>query len=92
VSSDLARPRVNLNQGQGQLVVYSALEVASPVGSQFPTHTGYEIYGINENLVRRVDNRSGSFYQTPATACLPAGEYEVKARATNHGWSQFPLS
>lgn len=91
VGPDLARPRVNLSQGQGQLVVYSALDVVSPVGADFPTHTGYEIYDINENPVRRVDNRSGSFYQTPITVRLPAGEYKVKALATNHGLVTVPV-
>lgn len=85
VGPDLARPRVNLSQGQGQLVVYSALEVASPVSSDFPTHTAYEIFDSSGNLIRHVDNRSGSFYQTPATVRLAAGEYKVKALATNHG-------
>lgn len=91
VGPDLARPRVDLSQGQGQLVVYSALETASPVSSDFPTHTAYEIYDLNENLVRRVDNRSGPFYQTPATVRLPSGEYKVKARATNHGLVTVPV-
>lgn len=91
VGPDLARARINLSQGQGQLVVYSALDVVSPVGADFPTHSQYEIYDVNENLVRRVDNRSGSFYQTPATVRLPAGKYEVKALATNHGLVTVPI-
>lgn len=91
VGPDLARPRVNLSQRQGQLVVYSALETASPMSSDFPTHTGYEICDMNEDPVRRVDNRSGSFYQMPATVRLPAGEYKVKARATNHGLVTVPV-
>jgi len=91
VGPDLARPRVNLSQGQGQLVVYSALDVVSPVDADFPAHTTYEVYDMSENLIRRVDNRSGSFYQTPATVRLSAGEYKVKALATNHGLITVPI-
>jgi hypothetical protein len=85
VGPDLAPSRISLKNGQGQLVVYSALEVANPAGSDFPTHAGYEIDDANGKMVRRVDNRTGSFYQTPESVSLPPGEYKVKAPATNHG-------
>ncbi len=41
--------------------------------------------------MRRVDNRSGSFYQTPMTVSLPPGEYIVKGRATNVGMVNVPV-
>lgn len=85
VGPDLARPRVNLSKGNGELVVYTALEVADPASSDFPTHESYEIYDMDGNLVRRVDNRSGPFYQNPKPVSLPAGKYQVQAPATNHG-------
>jgi len=85
VGPDLARPRVNFSNGQGQLVVYSTEEVVNAVASDFPTHAGYEIDDANGKLIRRVDNRSGSFYQTPVSVALPPGEYKVKAPATNYG-------
>jgi hypothetical protein len=91
VGPDLARPKINLSQGRGQLVVYSALETVSPVSSDFPTHTGYDIYDGDGKLAQRVDNRSGSFYQTPATVRLAPGQYQVKARATNHGLVTVPV-
>lgn len=91
VGPDLARPKINLSQGSGQLVVYSALETVSPVSSDFPTHTAYDIYDEDGKLVQRVDNRSGSFYQTPATVRLAPGNYQVKARATNHGLVTVPV-
>ncbi len=86
VGPDLAPSRLKLTPGNGQLVVYSALEVPNPVGSDFPTHTAYAIEDVNGALIQRIDNRSGPFYQTPVTVPLQAGEYKVKARATNHGW------
>jgi hypothetical protein len=91
VGPDLAPSRVNLNQGNGQLVVYSALEVVNPVSSDFPTHAGYEIFDANGGLLRWVDNRSGPFYQSPAPVSLPPGEYKVKAPATNRGFVTVPV-
>jgi hypothetical protein len=85
VGPDLAKPRINLSQGRGQLVVYSALEVPNAVSSDFPAHASYDIYDVDGGFVRHVDNRSGPFYQTPATVALAPGKYLVKAPATNHG-------
>jgi hypothetical protein len=91
VGPDLAPPRVNLTRGNGQLVVYSALEVANPVGSDFPTHAGYEIDDAEGKLLLRVDNRSGSFYQSPAAVSLAPGKYLVKAPASNYGVVTVPV-
>ncbi len=85
VGPDLAQPRIILNNGNGRLVVYSALESLDAVESDHPTHSSYIIYDKSGNVVRRVDNRSGSFYQSPKTVSLPPGEYTVKGRATNVG-------
>jgi hypothetical protein len=91
VGPDLARPRIDLNKGAGRLLVYSALESLDAVESDHPTHSSYIIYDKNGNMVRRVDNRSGSFYQTPTMVSLPAGEYKVEARATNSGLVAVPV-
>jgi hypothetical protein len=91
VGPDLARPRVNLAGGNGQLVVYTAPDVANPVSSDFPTHAGYEIDDANGKLLRRVDNRSGPFYQTPAAVSLAPGQYVVKAPAANYGLVSVPV-
>lgn len=87
VGPDLAPPRGNVNQNNkdGSLIVYSALESADPISSDYPTHAGYAIYDESGKLIRQVDNRSGPFYQSPETVSLPPGKYKVKARATNHG-------
>ena len=91
VGPDLAAPRKIVTSGQGQLVVYSALEVVDQVSSDFPTHAAYEIDLPNGKLFKRVDNRSGSFYQSPAAVSLPPGEYKVKAPVTNHGIVTVPV-
>jgi hypothetical protein len=91
VGPNLAPSRLNLNRGQGQLVVYSALEVDNAVTSDFPTHAGYDIYDSAGKLVQRVDNRSGSFYQMPASVTLSPGQYTVKAPVTNHGLVSVPV-
>jgi hypothetical protein len=91
VGPDLARPRVNLNQDEGRLVVYTALEAANSGSAYFPTHSSYAIYNSNGKLRQRVDNRTGSFYQVPATVSLPAGEYKVEGRATNSGLVDVPV-
>ena len=85
VGPELAAPRKIVTSGQGQLVVYSALEVVDQVSSDFPTHAAYEIDLPNGKLFKRVDNRSGSFYQSPAAVSFPPGEYKVKAPVTNDG-------
>jgi hypothetical protein len=91
VGPDLARPRVHPDQGTGRLVVYTAVEVANAVGSDFPTHSSYVIYASNGKLLQRVDNRTGPFYQTPRTVSLPPGEYKVEGRATNSGQVDIPV-
>jgi hypothetical protein len=91
VGPGLAPPHPRPTHQQGQLVVYSAFETVDPVSSDFPTHAAYEIEDSHGHLVRRVDNRSGPFYQSPAAVSLPAGEYEIKALATNRGLVTVPV-
>lgn len=80
-----ARSHASWRKGEGVLVVYSALEVGNPLDSEHPAHTSYAIYNQDGKILRRVDNRAGSFYQDPAPVSLPAGTYKVEARATNKG-------
>jgi hypothetical protein len=92
VGPDLAPPRKLIAPaGKGQLVVYTALEVVNPVSSDFPTHKAYAIYRADGIFFQRVDNRSGSFYQSPATVMLPQGEYTVKAPVANYGEVTVPI-
>jgi hypothetical protein len=91
VGPDLAPPRVDVSHGQGRLIVYTVTEVNDPVNSYFPTHSSYALYTPDGKLVKRVDNRSGSFYQQPAPVTLPPGKYSIKGRATNSGEVTVPV-
>jgi hypothetical protein len=86
-----ARSQASRREGEGVLVVYSALEVANAVDSSHPTHAGYAIFNPVGKILRRVDNRAGSFYQDPMPVGLPAGTYKVEARATNQGLVIVPV-
>lgn len=76
--------------GQGDLVVYSALEV-NMADADHPTHASYTILTADEQPLKKVDNRTGSFYEDPVVVALPAGKYRIKARATNAGWVDLPV-
>jgi hypothetical protein len=91
VGPDLAAPRVNLGERQGRLMVYSATEVDDAANAYFPVHSAYTISDAGGKLLRHVDNRTGSFEQTPVTVPLPAGNYKVRARATNAGTVEVPV-
>jgi hypothetical protein len=91
VGPDLAPPRVDPGKGRGQLVVYTATEINDQVDAYSPTHSSYSIYTMDEKLVKRVDNRSGSFYQNPEPVPLTPGKYKIKGRATNSGEVTVPV-
>lgn len=86
VGPDLARPKINLNAGLGQLLVYTARDVgiADPV-AYYPTHSPYRILKDDGSFLRRVDNRASTFNVQPQLVTLPAGKYKVRGRATNAG-------
>jgi len=92
VGPDLAPPRITLpNKGEGQLVVYTATEVIDQVNGFLPTHSAYAIYTLDGKLLRRVDNRAGSFYKDAVKVPLPSGTYKVKGHATNLGEVTVPV-
>jgi hypothetical protein len=86
-----ARSQVGRHEGEGELVVYSAPELVDPADSAHPTHSSYTLYNRDGKILRRVDNRSGSFYQGPVAVSLPAGTYKVAGRATNNGLVIVPV-
>jgi hypothetical protein len=92
VGPDLAQPRINTSAGQGRLLVYTARNagIGDPV-NYFPTHSSYRILNDDGTVLRRVDNRSGTFDQEPLTVTLPVGTYKVKGRATNAGVVIVPV-
>jgi hypothetical protein len=85
------KQRPTADDRSGQLIVYSATRVTTSDQSEYPVHTPYTIYGPDEKPVRRVNNTSGLFSQSPATVSLPAGAYHVKALATDAGFVIVPV-
>jgi hypothetical protein len=86
-----SRSQASRRTGEGELVVYTARELNDPVASRNPTHSPYTIYGQDDHVLQRVDNRTGSFYQDPVPVSLPAGKYKIEARATNAGTVDVPV-
>lgn len=86
-----ARLQVGRHEREGGLLVYSAPALVYPADSAHPTHTNYTIYDRDGKILRRVDNRSGSFYQAPVAVSLPTGTYKVKGRVTNYGLVIVPV-
>ncbi len=85
------RARVTADEGTGQLIVYSATRVTLSDQSEYPVHTPYTILGSDDRVIRRINNTSGLFSQSPATVSLPAGEYHVKALAADTGYVVLPV-
>jgi hypothetical protein len=71
--------------------VYSAPRVGTYAQSEYPVHTDYTIYSRDDKVVRRVDNRAGSFYQDPATVSLRPGVYRLKALTERGGFVVVPV-
>ncbi|MFO1475931.1 MAG: hypothetical protein U1F98_04685 [Verrucomicrobiota bacterium] len=76
---------------QGELIVYSAPEAADPANAYQVSHTSYKILAPDGKLLRRIDNRCGSFYSQPVTVDLAPGQYEIEAQAVNAGRVIVPV-
>jgi hypothetical protein len=78
--------------GDGQLEVFSAVrghtEGNNPTWYQ---HTDYYIYNEQNQSVKRVDNKVGHYDRAPRMIELPAGNYNVKARAKDYLWVKVPV-
>ncbi|HZR80275.1 MAG TPA: hypothetical protein VFD92_04180 [Candidatus Binatia bacterium] len=72
------------NDALGRLVIYTADDVVDSNDSEHPKHDGYSIYAEGRR-VREVDNQVGPFGEDAETVTLPAGTYDVDARALNFG-------
>ena len=77
--------QVNAGEAQGELVVYSPSRVSVVDQSEYPVHTPYTIYSLNDQVVKRVRNVSGLFNREPERVSLPQGSYRVKALNTGPG-------
>lgn len=82
------------NPADGTLLVYSAYDVNADFNSRDPyrpEYSDYKIYTTFGDLLRRVHNDSGSILQDPASVKLPAGKYQVVARANGYGYVTVPI-
>ena len=83
---------------QGGLEVFSRLAARSDDQNQGSTdpiwyqHTGYSIYRPDGSLMKRVQNTVGHYEQDPCVVNLPAGQYIVKAQATDMFWVKVPVT
>ena len=71
---------------QGELVVYSALQVGNSSDQNAATHhEGYEIFSADGTRLKYVNNWVTTFTQDPAVVALSPGRYVVAARAMGNG-------
>jgi hypothetical protein len=80
--------------GNGVLVVFSAYDAGPDYGNRDPYRpacSDYKILSTTGTLLRVVHNDSGTILQQPAAVSLPAGHYEVLARANGYGTVTVPV-
>jgi hypothetical protein len=83
--------------GTGRLQVFSGLAEESDnqnQGSKDPVwyqHTDYTLYDGRGKLVKHVDNTVGHYARAPHVVSLPAGNYTVKARASDGQLAEIPV-
>ncbi len=84
------REQVTANGG---LEVFSSL-VGRTEGNN-PTwyqHSGYDIYDAHGRLLQYVGNTIGRYAQAPRRVVLPAGNYRVRAHASDYLWVDVPVT
>ncbi len=75
-------------------MVYSAYDVHAGYlnrDPRNPVHSDYKILAADGKLLRTVHNDSGTIFQDPARVDLPAGQYQVVARANGYGNVTVPV-
>jgi hypothetical protein len=80
--------------GNGVLVVFSAYEAGPNFANRDPYRpacSDYKILSETGALLRAVHNDSGTILQQPAAVPLPAGQYQVLARANGYGTVTVPV-
>jgi hypothetical protein len=75
----------------GDLIVYSATYSPTLEQSEYPAHTNYTIATVDDHVIERVTNATGSFNSKPARVSLPAGEYHVRAQYNGGRYVTFPV-
>jgi hypothetical protein len=83
--------------GTGRLEVFSRLAEESDNQNQaskdpvWYQHTDYSLYDARGKLVKHVDNTVGHYGKAPRLVSLPAGNYTVKARASDGLLVEIPV-
>jgi hypothetical protein len=86
---------VNIGAVHGNLLVYSAYEIDADFSSRDPRRPEYSDYRIlagDGKPVEQVHNNSGTILQRPKEVELPAGAYQVEARANGYGIVTVPVT
>jgi hypothetical protein len=75
---------------QGSLVVYSAWQ---KTGTDDPEHDHHSSYDIlkGDAVLRHVRNYFNPMLEEPIKVPLPAGNYQVRARAQGYGYVSVPV-
>jgi hypothetical protein len=84
----------SVSSPNGTLVVYSAYDVGANVNARDPyrpVHSDYKIFSLDGNLLRAVQNDSGTILQEPVPVELLAGKYRVVANANGYGQVTIPV-
>jgi hypothetical protein len=79
---------------QGSLVVFSALEPTANFNSSpyRRRHTDYRVFSADgKQLIQAVRNDTGKLLEGPERVGLPAGTYQVIARANGYGDVAVPV-
>jgi hypothetical protein len=78
----------------GTLVVYSAYRRNADFNARDPyrpEYSDYEIFFEDGQLQQRIHNNTGTILQDVVPVGLPAGKYQVKARANGYGFVIIPV-
>jgi hypothetical protein len=83
-------PRGSTSGGFGQLQVFTQTVQNNDGGVVYPIHTTYWIYTTNGFKVKAVLNHVGPNDMSPMVVVIPAGTYNVIARADRYGIITVP--
>ena len=76
---------------QGELVVYSELELSNSYDIEQQYHSGYKLYSSDGTFLQYVENKIGARFEEPVTVSLPPGSYKVVARTAPIGTLSVPV-
>jgi hypothetical protein len=78
----------------GTLLVYTAFNTGVPspnLPDDIRQHTDYELRAEDGKLLRHISNQAGYQSENPSPVPLPAGNYQITARANGYGVVTIPV-